>query len=384
MNRNILKWLGIGAVLLFVLGLIAVGVVGAAYAARQASQANAAPAQQATATPAAPQGTGEVGIVITHIVADSPAAQAGLQRGDILLKINDTAVNSYRDLVNALGDLKAGDRVTLTITRGGVEQTLTATLGEKNGRPYLGIEVCAGRPGRFWLGFTGRGPGALITSVASDSPAAKAGLQVGDRIIAVDGKTVDATNTLTTLLGAYKPGDTVTLRVARPGEGERDVTVTLGEKDGKAYLGVEYVPVGGPKFFLPLPLPEGVRQGVLVVSVAEDSPAAEAGVKVGDVITEVDGQAIGSPGALSDAIAAHKPGDRITLKVYRPTSQETLDIQVTLAARPDDASKAYLGVSTHGPAFRGFTWGRGGVFRFGPFRFSVPGQGVPFTGSNET
>jgi|DewCreStandDraft_1066081.scaffolds.fasta_scaffold00827_37 S1-C subfamily serine protease len=381
MNRNVLKWIGIGVVLVFVLGLIAVGVVGAAYAARQASQASAAPAQQATATPAAKPSTSEAGIVITHVAADSPAAQAGLQRGDILLKINDTAVNSYKDLVSALADLKAGDRVTLTITRGGVEQTLTATLGEKNGRPYLGIEVCAGRPGRFWLGFTGRGPGALITSVAEGSPAEAAGLQVGDRILAVDGTTVDATNTLATLLSAHKPGDTVTLRVARPGEGERDVTVTLGDKDGKAYLGVSYVPFGWPKF---IPLPEGVNQGVLVVSVAEDSPAAKAGVQVGDVITEVDGQVVATPRALSDAIAAHKPGDQITLKVYRPADGQTLDIQVTLAGRPDDASKAYLGISTHGPAFRGWMWGRGGVFRFGPFRFSVPGQVAPSVPGNET
>ncbi len=381
MNRNVLKWIGIGVVLVFVLGLIAVGVVGAAYAARQASQASAAPVQQATATPAAPQSTSEAGIVITQIAADSPAAQAGLQRGDILLKINDTAVNSYKDLVNALANLKAGDQVTLTITRGGVERTLTATLGEKNGRPYLGIEVCAGRPGRFWLGFTGRGPGALITSVAEGSPAAEAGLQVGDRILAVDGKTVDATNTLATLLSAHKPGDTVTLRVARPGEGERDVTVTLGDKDGKAYLGVSYVPFGWPKF---IPLPEGVNQGVLVVSVADDSPAARAGVQVGDVITEVDGQVVATPRALSNAIAAHKPGDQITLKVYRPADGQTLDIQVTLAGRPDDASKAYLGISTHGPAFRGWMWGRGGVFRFGPFRFSVPGQVAPSVPGNET
>lgn len=374
MNRNVLKWIGIGVVLVFILGLIAVGVVGAAYAARQASQASAAPAQQATVTPAAPQSASEAGIVITHVAADSPAAQAGLQRGDILLKINDTAVNSYKDLVNALKDLEAGDEVTLTITRGGVERTLTATLGEKNGRPYLGIEVCAGRPGRFWLGFTGRGPGALIVRVAEDSPAAEAGLQVGDRIIAVDDKTVNATNTLADLLNAYEPGDTVTLRVARPGEDERDVTVTLGDKDGKAYLGVEYVPFGWPKL---VPLPEGVRQGVLVISVAEDSPAAEAGVQVGDVITAVDGQAVGNPRALSNAIAARKPGDQITLTVYRPASEETLDIQVTLTGRPDDASKAYLGVTTHGPTFRGWMWGRGGVFRFGPFRFSVPGQTSP-------
>jgi len=366
MNRNLVKWGGLAIALVLVLG-----VAGAAYAARQAGGLSALVGTSLG------QQTSEPGIVIVHVSADSPAAQAGLQRGDILLKINDTAVNTYLDLFNALSNLKPGDKVTLAITRGGVAQTLTATLGDQNGRAYLGIGV--GGFGCHWGGFFGHGPGAYITNVVADSPAAKAGLQAGDRIVAVDGTSVDANNTLANLLGAHKPGDTVTLRIARPGQADKDVTVTLGDQNGKAYLGVEYLPVGGPKFALP----QGVSQGVLVVSVADGSPAASAGLKAGDVITQVDSQAIGTPAALSDAIAAHKPGDEVTLKVYRPTDQQTTDVQVTLGGRPEDASKAYLGVTTKG-FFRGFNRGRGSGFGFpGPFRFLFPQQQAPSVQGNE-
>lgn len=375
MNRNLVKWGGLAIALVLILG-----VAGAAYAARQAGGLSAL----VGATRG--QQTSEPGIVIVHVPADSPAAQAGLQRGDILLKINDTAVNTYLDLFNALSNLKPGDKVTLAITRGGVAQTLTATLGDQNSRAYLGVGVCGGGFGRHWGGFLGHGPGAYITSVVADSPAAKAGLQVGDRIIAVDGTTVDATNTLANLLGAHKPGDTVTLRIARPGQAASDVTVTLGDQNGKAYLGVEYLPFGGPRStgFQPgFALPQGVSQGVFVISVADGSPAASAGLKAGDVITQIDGQAVGSPSALSDAIAAHKPGDKVTLKVYRSADQQTTDIQVTLGARPDDASKAYLGVTTKG-FFRGSSRGRGGEFGFpGPFRFLFPQQQAPSVQGNE-
>lgn len=368
MNRNLVKWGGLAIALVLILG-----VAGAAYAARQAGGLSALVGATLG------QQTSEPGIVIVHVPADSPAAQAGLQRGDILLKINDTAVNTYLDLFNALSNLKPGDKVTLAITRGGVAQTLTATLGDQNGRAYLGIGV--GGFGRHWGGFFGHGPGAYITNVVANSPAAKAGLQAGDRIVAVDGTSVDANNTLANLIGAHKPGDTVTLRIARPGQADKDVTVTLGDQNGKAYLGVEYLPFGGPKFALP----QGVSQGVLVVSVADGSPAASAGLKAGDVITQVDSQAIGTPAALSDAIAAHKPGDKVTLKVYRSTDQQTTDIQVTLGGRPEDTSKAYLGVTTKGFfRVRGFNRGGGSGFGFpGPFRFLFPQQQAPSVQGNE-
>jgi membrane-associated protease RseP (regulator of RpoE activity) len=76
-------------------------------------------------------------------------------------------------------------------------------------------------------------------------------------------------------------------------------------------------------------------KGVLVTSVTDDGPAAKAGVRAGDVITAVDGEAIDSPGDISRVIN-RKKGD-VTLTVIRNKSQQT--IRVT----PSEGGSGMLG-----------------------------------------
>jgi membrane-associated protease RseP (regulator of RpoE activity) len=70
--------------------------------------------------------------------------------------------------------------------------------------------------------------GALVVEVEADSPAAEAGLQANDVIVAVNGEPVDAERTLRDRLVAYEAGDTITLTINRGGE-EQQIDVTLGE-----------------------------------------------------------------------------------------------------------------------------------------------------------
>jgi membrane-associated protease RseP (regulator of RpoE activity) len=70
--------------------------------------------------------------------------------------------------------------------------------------------------------------GALIQEVVENSPAAEAGLQVGDIITAVNGEAVDVEHTLRDRLAAYEAGDEITLAVLRDGASQ-DIPVTLGE-----------------------------------------------------------------------------------------------------------------------------------------------------------
>jgi C-terminal processing protease CtpA/Prc len=70
--------------------------------------------------------------------------------------------------------------------------------------------------------------GALITAVLPDSPAAEAGLQVDDVVVAVEGDAVDARRTLRERLLAYDPGETITLDILRAGE-PLSIDVTLAE-----------------------------------------------------------------------------------------------------------------------------------------------------------
>jgi putative serine protease PepD len=73
--------------------------------------------------------------------------------------------------------------------------------------------------------------------------------------------------------------------------------------------------------------------GAAVGQVAGGGPAAGAGLRNGDVVTAIDGHAIGSADALVSAVDSHKPGDQVTLKVRRGGS--TTDIKVKLGTRPN-------------------------------------------------
>jgi len=77
-------------------------------------------------------------------------------------------------------------------------------------------------------------------------------------------------------------------------------------------------------------------KGVLVTSVTDDSPAAKAGLKAGDVITSVDGEKVEAAGDLSRAINKKKDGD-VTLTVIRNKNQRTITVtpkEVTPAVQP--------------------------------------------------
>jgi putative serine protease PepD len=76
--------------------------------------------------------------------------------------------------------------------------------------------------------------------------------------------------------------------------------------------------------------------GAEVGEVAQGSPAAEAGLKQGDVITELDGEPIGDTEDLVAAIAAHQPGDEVTVKVERGSSSRSL--KVRLGSQPAESS----------------------------------------------
>jgi putative serine protease PepD len=73
--------------------------------------------------------------------------------------------------------------------------------------------------------------------------------------------------------------------------------------------------------------------GATVGQVASGGPAADAGVRTGDVVTAVDGKAVSSADALVNAVDGHKPGDQVTLKIRR--SGQTSDIKVKLGTRPN-------------------------------------------------
>jgi membrane-associated protease RseP (regulator of RpoE activity) len=83
--------------------------------------------------------------------------------------------------------------------------------------------------------------------------------------------------------------------------------------------------------------------GVRVDQVVADSPAAKAGLQVGDVITAIGGTQIDQTHSLSDLVQQKKPGDSVVLAVTR--GNQSLTINVTLGASAQSSTTAYLGIS---------------------------------------
>lgn len=363
MGKRVLKILGLIAVVLLLLGVGAAVGGGIVYAMRQARGSGGL-------TIYSDEVGDESGVVIAAVVPDGPAAEAGVERGDILLKLDDKSVDSVAQLARALDEREPGDEVELTVMHGDDERTLPVTLGEQDGAPYLGIVPCVGIPGEALgvrIGAPGPGAMAMIVEVAPDSPAAEAGLEVGDIVVAVDGQELDSENTLADLIAAHEPGDTVILQSEELGEeAPSEVTVVLGEhpdEEGVAYLGVRYhsmpprrliiegAPFEWQHFGGPMHIVPGgkVVQGAVIRHVDEDSPAETAGLRAGDLITAVDGEVMKSPRELADIIAEHEPGDQVTLTILGNGGEdEARDIEVTLGEHPDEEGKAYLGVSAGG------------------------------------
>jgi serine protease Do len=163
--------------------------------------------------------------------------------------------------------------------------------------------------------------GALIGEVESEGPGAKAGLQAGDVIVAVDDVAVAHSQDLPRIVARHTPGTRVSVKVLRSGH-EQTVNVTLDAlKDEKAKADNEGGFEGsGPdapgSHRLGVQVSDAPNGGVVVQRVANDSPA-DGELKPGDVILEVNHSPIAHAADLAAKVTATHKGEPVLLKVRR-------------------------------------------------------------------
>jgi serine protease Do len=207
------------------------------------------------------------------------------------------------------------------------------------------------------------GAGVIVEEVATDSPAEKAGIRKGDVIVEFDGERVRSVRQLTRLVQETPAGRTVPAVLQREGQ-RTPVSVTPSDDGRFSFQGFDDLGSFGrelrlavPKIAPPTPpspptppmvwdfdglvgrsrlgisieplstqLAEyfGTKDGVLVSSVSDDSAAAKAGIKAGDVITNFNGSAVGDPQELRRRIQSLNDGDEFTVSVMRDRKPLTL------------------------------------------------------------
>ena len=146
-----------------------------------------------------------MGALVAQVQSGSPAAEAGLQPGDVIIAFNGREIQRSAQLPKWVGALKAGTEAEMTVVRDGDEKTLEVTVGELPDNPQAGM---AGQPDQDQgesdkLGLEVRAAsaaelarvkadhGVVITGV-QDGPAARAGLSSGDLLVSLNGKPVDS------------------------------------------------------------------------------------------------------------------------------------------------------------------------------------------------
>jgi serine protease Do len=148
--------------------------------------------------------------------------------------------------------------------------------------------------------------GAIVADVTQDSPALRAGIKTGDTILELNGEPVSDPRDLARKVAMISPGQSVELSVYRNGKREQ-VSVSLGTMPGDQELAVrsgsgEPAPeTSRTRLGLEL-VPSEDGRGVQVASVMPNSPAAERGLRPGDVILEVGGIQVDDPAAVEAAV----------------------------------------------------------------------------------
>ncbi len=206
------------------------------------------------------------GVGVTQVVKDSPAEKAGLKRDDVILRFDGESVTSARKLSRLVSESSPDQSVRITISRGGAEQEISATLSKQNMKNLMGAGI----------------RDDVLKDIEKDWPQIKAGdgnfvFNFGaNRRIGV------STQTLTRQLADY-----------------------FGAKDG----------------------------GLLITSVSENSPAAKAGLRAGDVITAVDGEKVNSSGDIVRAINKKEDGE-ISLTILREHNSMTINLTPEKSKEP--------------------------------------------------
>ena len=199
----------------------------------------------------------EEGAVVTDVVDGAPAAVAGIQAGDVVVELDGERVRSVRQLTRLVQETPAGRAVAATVLRDAGRITVTVT---PSGRPRSGwparlprVEIPEPDAPMVW-----RGDVAVLDGLPD----------------IVDG-----------------------------------AVMSLG---GRARLGIRGESIDGQlaEYF-------GVSAGVLIRHVGEDTVAAAAGLRAGDVITAIDGEAVDDLGALRRRLFVLDPGAALAIAIMR-------------------------------------------------------------------
>ena len=222
------------------------------------------------------------GAVVTDVRADGPAETAGIETGDVIVEFDRERVRSARQLARLVEETPAGRTAPVRVLRGGSQVTLSVTPAER-----------AGWTGRLPQGFA-------------------------DRIRVEVDEVEDRRRVAEEFARELAESEELTVLRRLP-EAFRGFAA---RRSGRVRLGIRGESVGGQlaEYF-------GADAGVLVEHVDDGTRGATAGLRAGDVITAVDGNAVDDLGALRRRLARLEPDAAFDLTIVRDRAATSLTVE---------------------------------------------------------
>jgi serine protease Do len=185
------------------------------------------------------------GVLVEQVLKDSPAEKAGIQEGDIIVKMQNQAVQDQGDLREQLKNLSDNEEVELQIIRDGEPITIHVKPEKRDfrdfhfslGRNFIGVnlqELDSDLAGYFKVD---PHAGVLVTSVEPDSPAAKAGIRSGDVLTHFNGKKIDTPELVREEVNDLKEGETAEITLIRQGTQQK----VLVKPETRSFHGNEFL-----------------------------------------------------------------------------------------------------------------------------------------------
>ncbi len=167
------------------------------------------------------------GALVSDVVPASPAEQAGIQRGDIIVTFNGEAVDNSRDLATMVAATPVGEETQVIVLRGGKKHTLPFTVGKLQSDEVKTAEASQPAQGKWGMhlrdvsadmakprGLT-TDHAVLVAGVQPGSPAAEAGVRPGDILLQVNQQPVHSVEEVKDVIAKAQDQDSLLLLVQR-------------------------------------------------------------------------------------------------------------------------------------------------------------------------
>jgi len=166
------------------------------------------------------------GALVSEVVEGGPADDAGIKRGDVIVRFNEKEIKEYTDLSRYAGLTKPGTRVTVELIRDGKKVEVMVNLGqfergaqaiaEEKEETILGMAILNITPELAQHFDMKQSEGVIVVDVKPDTPADRAGIQKGDVILEVDRKKVSNIREFQDAI-TRSSGETILLLISREG-----------------------------------------------------------------------------------------------------------------------------------------------------------------------